>query len=220
MATGAAPSSNPLRQLALVVLVVELRLHAVDYALAREGLDVLPGDERVLHPVGDGGAAFGDVHGGVVGMDLAGGAGLATRIVRAEPGGEPQRLAGCAEMLVVPARATRRRRDEANRLVVDPLDEVRLAIAPRRNAGMFRPRVGVPLALYADEHGRGGVGVGFGIAAVLVLADPQIERIAGHERLDAAPARRAAVVERQVAVDDIRYEVGAPHGEPPHRVRL
>src|SRR5713226_9491147 len=110
MATGAAPSSNPLRQLALVVLVVELRLHAVDHALAREGLDVLPGDERVFHPVGDGCAAFGDVHGGVVSMDLAGRAGLATRIVGAEPGGEPQRITGRAEMLVVLAYCNGRRR--------------------------------------------------------------------------------------------------------------
>ncbi len=62
--------------------------------------------------------------------------------------------------------------------------------------------------------------MGFGIAAVLVLADPQIERVAGHERLDAAPARRAAVVERQIAVDDVGHEIGAPHGEPAHRVRL
>src|SRR5260370_688900 len=123
-------------------------------------------------------------------MDLAGRTGLAARIVGAEPGGEPQRITGRAEMLVVPARATGRRRDEADRLVVDPLDEVRLAVLLRRNAGMFRPRVGVALALYADEHRRGGVGVGLGVAAVLVLADPQIERVCGHGRLDATPARR------------------------------
>src|SRR5712671_3317548 len=183
MATGAAPSSNPLRQLALVVLVVELRLHAVDHALTREGLHILLGDERVFHPVGDGRAAFGDVHGGIVGMNLAGRAGLAARIVGAEPGGEPQRITGRAEMLVVPARATGRRRDKTDRLVVDPLDEVRLAVLPRCDAGMFGPRVGVALALYADEHGRGSVGVGLRVAAVLVLADPQIERVAGHERL-------------------------------------
>src|SRR5262249_17034709 len=83
---GAAPS-NTFRQFALEVLVVELRLHAVDHALACEDLPVLPGNERVLHPVGDGRPAFGDVHGGVVGMDLARRPGLAGRGVRAEPGG-------------------------------------------------------------------------------------------------------------------------------------
>ena len=59
-----------------------------------------------------------------------------------------------------------------------------------------------------------------GIAAVLVLADPEIEAIAGHERLDPAVAGRAAVVERQVAIDDVGDEIGAPHGEPAHRIGL
>src|SRR6266436_1774035 len=138
MATGAAlpPPSNPLRQLALEVLVVELRRHAVDHALARKGLHVLPRDERVFHPIGDRCAALGDVHGGIVGMDLAGRTGLAARIVGAEPGSEPQGITGRAEMLVVPARAAGRRRDKTDRLVVDALDEVRFAIAPRRNARM------------------------------------------------------------------------------------
>src|SRR5260370_26102663 len=152
--------SNSLRQLALEVLVVELRLHAVDHALAREGLHVLLGDERVFHPVGDGCAAFGDVHGGIVGMDLAGRARLAARIVGAEPGGEAQGITGCAEMLVVPARAAGRRRDEADRLVGDALDEVRFSVAPRRDARMIGPRVGITLPLYSAELGPRGVGVG------------------------------------------------------------
>ena len=58
------------------------------------------------------------------------------------------------------------------------------------------------------------------IMAVLVLADPQIESIAGHERLDAAQAGRAAIVERQIAIDDVGNEIGAPHGEPAHRIGL
>ena len=57
-------------------------------------------DERVLHPVRDGGAALGDVHRGVVGVLLAGRARLAAGIVRAEPGGQPQRVLRGAEMLV------------------------------------------------------------------------------------------------------------------------
>ena len=59
-----------------------------------------------------------------------------------------------------------------------------------------------------------------GIASGLVLADPEIERIAGHERLDAPPARRAPVVERQVAIDDVGHEIRAPHREPAHRIGL
>ena len=59
-----------------------------------------------------------------------------------------------------------------------------------------------------------------GIAAVLVLADPEIKGIAGHERLDPPPTRRAPIVERQVAIDHVRDEIRAPHGEPAHRIGL
>src|SRR3984957_7861725 len=111
-----------LRQFALVVLVVELRVHAVGRAVALERLDVFLGDVRILHPVRDGRAAFGDVHGGVVDVLLAGRAGLAAGIVRAEPGGEPQRLFRGAEVLVEPACAARRRGHHADRLVVDAFD--------------------------------------------------------------------------------------------------
>src|SRR5260221_5458488 len=131
--------SNSLRQLALEGLVVELPLHAVDDALAREGLHVLLGDERVFHPVGDGCAAFGDVHGRIVGMDLAGRTGLAARIVGAEPGGEPQGIAGRAEMLVVPARAAGRRPDKTDRLVGPALCEMRFAFLPRQNPPSAAP---------------------------------------------------------------------------------
>ena len=114
----------------------------------------------------------------------------------------------------------RRRRHHADRLVVDALDLALLAVLPRRDAQALRPRVGVALALEADQHRRRSVRVRLGIAAVLVLPDPQIEHVAGHERLDTAEAGRAAVVERQVAVDDVGNEIGAAHGEPAHRVGL
>ena len=123
-------------------------------------------------------------------------------------------------MLVEPARAAGRRRHHAERLVVDALDLLGLAVLPRRHAVPLRPGVGVAVALQADQHGGRGVGVRLGIAADLVLADPQIEGVAGHERLDAAPADRAAVVERQVAIDDVGHEIGAPHGEAAHRIGL
>src|SRR5262249_325490 len=113
-----------LRQFALVVLVVELGVHPVRRAVALERLGVFPGDEGVLHPIRDRRAAFGDVHAGVVDVLLARRAGFAARIVRAEPGGEPQGFLGGAEVLVEPARAARRRRHHADRLVIDPLDLV------------------------------------------------------------------------------------------------
>ena len=122
-------------------------------------------------------------------------------------------------MLVVPARAAGRRRHHADRLVVDALDLVGMAVLPGRQAVAFRPGVGVALALEADQHRRRGVRVRLGIAAVLVLADPEIERVAGHERL-AAASPASAGVERQVAIDDIGNEIGAPHGEPAHRIGL
>src|SRR3954469_11048423 len=136
-----------LRQLALVVLVVVLGLHAVLDTFAAQPLVVLRLDVRILHPIRDGAAAFGDVHRGVVDVLLAGRAGLAARIVRAEPRGQPQRLFRGAEVLVEPARATRRRRYQANRLVVDALDLVLMAVLPGIDAEPLRPRVGVALAL-------------------------------------------------------------------------
>src|SRR5262245_2099484 len=180
--------SSFLWQLALVILVVELRLHPVVGAVAAQGLFVFAADERVLHPIRDGGAAFGNVHGGVIDMGLARRSGLAAGIVRTEPGGEAQRLLRGAEMLVEPAGAAGRCRDHADRLVIDALDLGGLAVLPRRHAGALRPRIGVALALEADENGGRRVGVRLGIAAVLVLADPQIKHVAGHERLDAAEA--------------------------------
>ena len=59
-----------------------------------------------------------------------------------------------------------------------------------------------------------------GIAARFVLADPEIEGVAGHEGFDAAKAGRAAIVERQIAIDRIGHEIGAPHGKPAHRIGL
>src|SRR5690242_14092054 len=121
-----------LRQFALVVLVVELRVHAVLAAVALEGLGVFLGDEGVLHPVGNRAAALRNIHAGVVGVDLAGRAGLAAGRVGPEPGGETQRVLGGAEMLVKPARPARRRRHHADRLIVDPLDLALLRSEERR----------------------------------------------------------------------------------------
>src|ERR1700722_13292985 len=181
-----------LRQFALVVLVVELRVHAVLRAVALERLDIFLGDVGVLHPIRDGRAAFVDVHGGVVDVLLAGRAGLAAGIVRAEPGGEPQRFLRGAEMLVEPARAAGRCRHHADRLIVDTPDLVLLAVLPGVGAEPLGPCVGVAFALDADQHGRRGVRMRFRIAPILVLADPQVERVAGHERLGTAGAGRAA----------------------------
>src|SRR5262249_35977229 len=96
-------SSNSLRQLASVSLIVELRLHAIDRTFAREDLAIFLSDKWILHPIRDRGAAFRDVHGGVIGMDLAGRARFTARIVRTEPRGKPQRFARCAEVLMVPS---------------------------------------------------------------------------------------------------------------------
>src|SRR5262245_31459972 len=167
-------------------LLVELGLHPARHAFRLKLALVLGADEGVFHPIGDRGAAFGDVHGGVIGVLLARWSGLATGIVRSEPGGQPQRLLRRAEMLVVPARAARRRRHHADGLVVDALDLVGMAVLPGRDAVAFRPSIGVALALEADQHRRRGVRMRLGIAAVLVLADPEIECVAGHEQIGRA----------------------------------
>src|SRR3954469_11159107 len=99
-------------------------------------------------------------------------------------------------MLVVPARAAWGRGDHAAELVVDALDLIAFAFLPRVHAVPLRPGVGVALAGQADEHRRRGVRMRLGVAPHLVLADPEIELVVGHEGLDAAPTGRAPVVER------------------------
>src|SRR5215203_6665052 len=105
-------------------------------------------------------------------------------------------------MLMEPARATWSRRHHPDRLIVDTLDQVGLAVLPWRDARVLGPGVGVALPPQTNQHRRGGVRVSLGIAAVLVLGDPEVERVAGHERLHPAIAGRAAVIQRQVAIDD------------------
>src|SRR3984957_2558693 len=207
-------------QQAPIIALVIFRPHAVLGALALHGLAVFLPQERILHVIGDRRAAFRNIHRRVIGVLLAGRAGLAAGIVRPEPGGEAERFFRGAEMLVIPARAARRRRHHADRLIVDAFDFVHLAVLPRRQTEALGPSVGVALALDADQHRRRSVSVGLRVVAVLVLADPQIERIAGHERLDPTPARRAAIVERQVAIDDVGDEIRPPHGKPAHRIGL
>src|SRR6202030_2270966 len=84
-------------------------------------------------------------------------------VVRAVPGGDTQPLFADAEMLVVPVAAHGRCGNETDRLVILAQDFVALAVLPRRGTERFRPRVGVALALDADEHGGRSVLVRLGI---------------------------------------------------------
>ena len=59
-----------------------------------------------------------------------------------------------------------------------------------------------------------------GVTALLVLADPEVKAVVGHEGLDPTPAHRAAVVQRKVAMHHVRDEVGAAHGQAAHWVGL
>src|SRR3954468_1355408 len=82
----------------------------------------------------------------------------------------------------------------ADRFVVLTHDFVAMTVLPRSGAERFRPRIGIALALHADEDRGRGMLVRLGIAAVLMLADPEIEAVVSHQRLDAAIAGRAAIV--------------------------
>src|SRR3984893_328813 len=159
-------------------LLVKGAFHPARHALGLEPGLVLLADEGILTRVRDRGPAFGNVHGGVVGVLLAGRAGLAPGIVRAEPGGQPQRILRGAKMLVIPARAARRRRHHPDRLVIDPLDLVGMPILPGGDAVSFRPGIGITLACQADQHSSRRVRMGLGIPPVLVLPDPEIEGVA------------------------------------------
>ena len=62
--------------------------------------------------------------------------------------------------------------------------------------------------------------MGLGIAAVFVLTDPEVEAVVGHERFDAAVARRAPVIQRQFAVHRVGDQVGATHRQSAYRIGL
>src|SRR6478672_8532501 len=168
-------------------LLVKAGLHSARHPFPLERRLVLGADEGIFHPVGDSRAALGNIHPGVIDMLLAGRARLAARIVRAEPCGQTQRLFRRAEVLVIPARPAGGRRHHPHRLIVDAFDLVAVALFPGSDAVPLRPGIGVALALEADQHGGRCVRVRLGITAVLVLPDPEIKRVAGHERLDATP---------------------------------
>ncbi len=51
-----------------------------------------------------------------------------------------------------------------------------------------------------------------------MLADPAVELLARHVRLDPAVTRRAAVVQRQFARDHVRNDIRLSHSEPAHRI--
>src|SRR2546430_5660008 len=152
---------------------------AVGDAALRERFPVFLADERVLHPVRNGGSAVGNVDRGVVGVFCPRRAGIAAGVVRAEPGGEAERVFRYAEVLVVPARAAGSGAHHPDRLVVDALHFVHAAVLPRRDAQPLGPGVGVALALHADEHRGRGVRVSLRVAAVLLPARPGVEAVGG-----------------------------------------
>src|ERR1700726_2766189 len=103
------PALSFLRQQAPIVALVIFGTHAVLGAFALHPLRVFLAQEQVLHVIGDGGAAFGNIHRRIVDVLFAGWPRLAARIVRTEPRGQPECLLRGAEMLMIPARPARRR---------------------------------------------------------------------------------------------------------------
>src|SRR5688572_30644771 len=98
-------------------------------------------------------------------------------------------------MLMVPVAAHRRGGDDADRLIILSQHLVAVTVFPWSHAQRFRPSIRVALALDRNQHRGRMVLVRLGIAAGLVLPDESVEAVAPHVRLDAAIARRAAVIE-------------------------
>src|SRR5262245_43163016 len=80
--------------------LVKAGLHSARHAFRLKRRLVFGADEGIFHPVGDGGAALGNIHPGVIDVLLAGRALLETRIVRVEPRVKAQRLFASAEVMV------------------------------------------------------------------------------------------------------------------------
>jgi hypothetical protein len=60
--------------------------------------------------------------------------------------------------------------------------------------------------------------VRLGIVPGQMLADEAIEHVAGHRGLDTRVAGRAAVIEIELGVEDVRDEVRFAHREPAQRI--
>src|SRR5262249_14585965 len=167
--------------------LIKFRIHPACHAFALERRLELLADRGIFLVIGNGAAAFAQFDRAVVHELLARPTRFARALVVAPmPGGDAHAFLGDAEMLGAPAAAHGRGRDQADRLVLLAQDLVRLASVPGGRAERLRPRVGVAFAFDADQHGGGGVLMRFRIAAGLVLADPEVKAIAGHERLDPA----------------------------------
>src|SRR5215475_2667224 len=115
--------------------MIERLLHARLDAFLRQRLLVFLAQERILQPVRDGGPALRHVDRALVGVLLARHAGLVlAMIVGAVPADQAQRLLADAEMGMEPVPAVGRGGDDADWLVILPVDVVRLAVLPRRHA--------------------------------------------------------------------------------------
>src|SRR5207245_1169854 len=101
--------------------LIELRIHPAFNAFALERLGELLANVGILLVLGDRAAALAEIDRAVVHELLAGAAGLAgALVVRAMPRRDAQAFLADAEMLVEPVARHRRRRNQADRLVILP----------------------------------------------------------------------------------------------------
>src|SRR5207237_2951621 len=196
--------------------------------LTHTRLDTLPcqrllvffAQERVLQPIRDSGAAFGHINGALVGVFLARHAcPVLAVIVRAVPADEAKRLLADAEVGMEPVAPIGGGGDKPHRLVILAKYLIRLAVLPRRHPDRPRPGIGVALAPQTDEHRGRQVRVAIRIPAGFVLPDKTVEYIVRHIRLDAQIAGGTAVIEIELAIDDVRDEVALAHGKAAQRIR-
>src|SRR5580692_10455470 len=125
-------------------LVVERLLHLRFDALLPQRLLVFLAEERVLQPIRNGGTPLGHVDRALVGVLLAGHAGLVLAvIVGPVPADQPQWLFADAEMGVEPVAPIGSGRDHADRLVVLAVDVLGPSILPGRHPVAARPSIGI-----------------------------------------------------------------------------
>ena len=64
------------------------------------------------------------------------------------------------------------------------------------------------------------MGVRLGIFAGLMLTDPKVEFVSGHEWFNTPPARRTPVIKRQITIHHIRHQICAAHSKTANRIWL
>src|SRR5262245_25779416 len=125
-----------------------------------------------------------------------------------------------AKVLVEPIAPHRRGADHSHGLIGLFFYLITELCLPWLHPEAVGPSEAIALALDAHENRAGGMFVRLGVLPGFVLCDLHVEVSAGHVWLDAPIVKRAAVIWRQLASENVGDNIGAAHSETAHRIGI